>query len=705
MQVHRLSANIGDHEITIETGKLAKQAGGSVVVSTGDSVVLVTVCTGPHKEDARFFPMVVDYQEKQYAAGRIPGGFLKREARLRDHEILVSRMTDRPIRPLFPTGFKGDTQITATVLSHDGGEQDTDVLCILGASAALTLSNAPFEGPISGIRVARIDGEFVANPSKTQLGSADINIMMAASKEAIVMVEGECKEASEADIMEALDYGFNAVQAILDVQIKLGALAGKEKMVFVAPQVDKTLKKAVAKAAGKKLTECLKVQDKIERYAALDVLKASIKESLSAKYEGRSSEISAAFNEIKSETMRGWVLEDNKRIDGRGLTDIRSIWTEVGTLPRVHGSAVFTRGETQALVTTTLGTGKRDAKMVDGLMGKYDENVMLHYNFPPFSVGEIKMLRGPGRREIGHGFLARRGIDAVLPSFEDFPYIIRLVSEVLESNGSSSMATVCGSSMALMDAGVPIKAPVAGIAMGLIAEGDTYCILSDILGDEDHLGDMDFKIVGTANGVTAVQMDIKVKGLPQKVMADALNQAKAGRLHILGEMAKTLSETRDDLSEYAPRITTIKISVDRIRDVIGSGGKTIRSVQERTGCSVEVQDDGTVNIASADKDAAIECVKIIEALTAEPIVGEIYLGRVAKVADFGAFVTILPNVDGLCHISELTEERVDRVEDICKEGDELIVKCVGVERGGKIRLSRKDALGEEPTIHGLKMDL
>jgi polyribonucleotide nucleotidyltransferase len=704
LNVQNVSAKVGNHTISIETGKLAKQASGSVVISTGDSIVLVTACSGGHSPDARFFPLVVDYVEKQYAAGRIPGGFLKREARLRDHEILVSRMTDRPIRPLFPDGYKGDIQITATVLSHDGGEQDTDVLCITGASAALMLSSAPFEGPIAGVRVARVNGEFVANPSKTQLESADINIMMAASKEAIVMVEGESKEVSEADLMAALDFGFNAVQDILDAQIKLASVAGRAKEVFESPTLDPAILSAVQEFASARLAECLDIREKLARYAALDALKAEVKATLAERFEGQEDDIKKAFDEVKGQTMRRQVLDNDRRLDGRGLADIRSIWTEVGTLPRAHGSAVFTRGETQALVVATLGT-ERDAKMEDGLMGKYDERVMLHYNFPPFSVGEVKPLRGPGRREVGHGFLARRGIDAVLPRFEDFPYVIRLVSEVLESNGSSSMATVCGSSLALMDAGVPLKAPVAGIAMGLIAEGNKFKVLSDILGDEDHLGDMDFKIVGTADGVTSVQMDIKVKGLPQQVMADALEQARKGRLHILGEMAKSLDASRDDLSEHAPRITTIKISVDRIRDVIGSGGKTIRSIQERTGCSVNVEDDGTVKIASSDRSAAAECVEIIEALTAEPVVGEIYLGQVAKVTDFGAFVTILPNVDGLCHISELTEERVERVEDVCREGDEIVVKCVGVERNGKIRLSRKEALGKEPTIHGLKLQV
>ncbi len=702
-EIHRFSAPIGEHEITIETGRIAKQATGSVLITTGDSVVLVTAVTGPHNPDARFFPMVVDYVEKQYAGGKIPGGFLKREGRLSDHEVLTSRLTDRPIRPLFPDGYKGDTQITATVLSHDG-DNDTDILCLTGASAALMLSTAPFMGPIAGVRVGRIDGQFVANPSLTQLESSDMNIVMACSKDAIVMVEGEANQIPEPEIVEALDFGHDAVQAILDVQLQLADVAGKENMEFAAPEVAPEIAKAVAKVSGGRLEEAIAIKDKLKRYAALDALKAAIVADLAEKFPERAGEVKEAFGQLKSDVMRGWVLNENRRIDGRGFRDIRQITTEAGLLPRTHGSALFTRGETQGLVTVTLGT-ERDSKLIEGLNGRRDETFMLHYNFPPFSVGEIKMLRGPGRREIGHGFLARRGLEQVLPDFEEFPYTVRVVSEVLESNGSSSMATACGGSMALMDAGVPLKAPVAGIAMGLIAEGDKFAILSDILGDEDHLGDMDFKVVGTSVGITALQMDIKIKGLPRNVLVQALDQARDGRLHILGRMAETLATPRKDLSEFAPRITTIKISPDKIRDIIGSGGKTIRSIQERTGCSINVSDDGTVKVASTDRAAAKDCIEIIEAITAEAVVGEIYLGSVAKIMEFGAFVTILPGTDGLCHISELTEERVERVEDIVKEGEEIVVKCLGVERNGKIRLSRKEALGKEPTIHGLKLQI
>ncbi|MCB9506557.1 MAG: polyribonucleotide nucleotidyltransferase [Myxococcales bacterium] len=701
-EVHRLSAKLGRHEITIETGKLAKQA-NSVIVTTGESVLMVNAVCGAHNPEKSFFPLVVDYIEKAYAGGRIPGGFLRREGRLSDHEVLASRLTDRPIRPLFPEGYKGETQITATVLSHDGNN-DTDILCITGASAALMISEAPFFGPIAGVRVGRIDGELIANPSNDELKRSDLAIVMACSKEAIVMVEGEANQLPEAEIVEALDFGFAAVQPLLDLQIELARRAGKPKMEFEAITVDKAIKAAVVKAASDRTAEALAIREKHSRYGTLKVIAADLVATLGEKFPDRTGEIKDAFEELKSDIMRRWVVNDRRRIDGRGLRDIRPIWTEVGVLPRVHGSSVFTRGETQALVAVTLGT-ERDAQLIEGLNGRHDDTFMLHYNFPPFSVGEIKPLRGPGRREVGHGFLAKRGIAKMLPKFEDFPYVVRIVSEVLESNGSSSMATACGGSMALMNAGVPLEAPVAGIAMGLIAEGGKFAVLSDILGDEDHLGDMDFKVVGTSKGVTALQMDIKITGLPREVMVSALDQAREGRLHILGEMAKSIAAPADDLSKYAPRITTIKISVDRIRDVIGSGGKTIRSIQERTGCTVNVMDDGTVKIASSDQGAARECVEIIESLTAEPLVGEIYLGQVAKVMEFGAFVTILPGVDGLCHISELTEERVERVEDICREGDEIVVKCLGVERNGKIRLSRKDALGKEPTVQGLKLKL
>jgi len=694
------SVKVGDREISFETGKIAKQASGSVVVRCGDSMVLVTAVTAGHRADAHFFPMVVDYVEKQYAGGRIPGGFLKREARLSDHEVLTSRLIDRPIRPLFPEGFKGDTQITCTVLSHDN-EIDTDLLAMTGASAALMLSPAPFAGPIAGIRVGRIGGELVANPTLSQYADCDINIIMAVTRDAIVMVEGEASEASEAEMLAALDFGFAAARPLLDAQIEMAARCGKPKQPYTPTPPDAALVARVHEVGEAPLREALSIVTKMERYAQMGVVKKDVKNALREEFPERDSEISAAFEAMKSTIAREWVLQDSKRIDGRGLKDIRRIDSEVGLLPRAHGSSLFTRGETQTIVAATLGTD-RDGKLIEGLAGKRDEKFMLHYNFPPFSVGEIKMLRGPGRREIGHGFLAHKALQKVLPTYEDFPYVIRLVSEVLESNGSSSMASVCGGSLALMDAGVPISAPVAGIAMGLISDGSRHAILSDILGDEDHLGDMDFKVAGTERGITALQMDIKIQGLAREIMVSALEQARQGRLHILSRMAPTLAEARDDLSPYAPRIRTIQISSDRIRDVIGAGGKTIRSIQERTGCHIEVQDTGIVKIASNDMDKSNEAIEIIKALTASPVPGEIYLGTVAKITDFGAFITILPNVDGLCHISELSEERVERTEDVIREGEEIIVKCLAIEGGGKVRLSRKEALGQKPTVTALR---
>ena len=692
-----LTAKCGEHEISFENGKLAKQADGSVVVRCNDSMVLVTCVSKEHDPSARFFPMVVDYVEKTYAGGKIPGGFRKREARLSDHEVLMSRLTDRPIRPLFPEGFKGNTQITATVISHDG-ETDTAILAMTGASAALMLSAAPFEGPIAGVRVGRLDGKLVANPAISTWDDLDIHILMACSKDAIVMVEGEADEVSEDEMLEALEFGFAAVQDLLDVQIELAARRGKDSIEWSKPAPDKKLVKKVEKVATKGLEEALQIGDKLARYAALDALKKEVVEALEKDFPERSGEVKEALDELKGSILRAWVLDDQRRIDGRGLTDIRAIECEVGTLPRAHGSSLFTRGETQALASVTFGVD-RAAQIVEGLNGKREEHFYLHYNFPPFSVGEIKMLRGPGRREIGHGTLAQRSLEAVIPLYEEFPYTIRVVSEVLESNGSSSMATVCSGALALMDAGVPITKPVAGIAMGLIYDNeDRYGILSDILGDEDHLGDMDFKVTGTRDGLCALQMDIKIKGLSTDLMKRAMQQAREGRFHILREMDKAMSSPRADLKAHAPRIHQIQISQDRIRDIIGAGGKTIRSIQERTGTQINVDDFGMVKIASSDETAAQQAIEIVKALTASPVPGEIYLGTVAKVTDFGAFVTILPNVDGLCHISELSNERVERTTDICKEGDEIVVKCLQVESNGKVRLSRKEALGKEPTV-------
>ena len=692
----RKSAPLGAHTVTIETGRMAKQAGGSVIVSTGETSVLVTACVGPHKETAGFFPLSVEYIEKFYASGRIPGGFKRREGQLSEAEILTCRLSDRPLRPLFPEGFKGEVQVIAQVISHDS-ENDADVLSITGASAALMLSNAPFSGPIAAVRVGRIEGKFVANPTWSQRPLCDIDVVIACTKDAIVMVEGEADEASEDDMLDALNFGFEAVQPLIKLQIKLAKEAGKEKMTFVSPKLDAALLKAVAKFIGTKLSKAMAISEKLSRYGAIHEIRAELGAKFTETHPGREREVGACFEELESNTLRDVVIKQRKRIDGRGPRDVRPITVEVGVLPRPHGSSLFTRGETQTLVTVTLGTD-RDAKLNEDLHGKRDEHFMLHYNFPPFSVGEVKRMGSPGRREVGHGFLARRSVEKVVPSHDKFPYTVRVVSEVLESNGSSSMASVCGGSLALMHAGVPIKAAVAGIAMGLIKEGDDYVILSDILGDEDHLGDMDFKVAGTERGITGLQMDIKINGISRSVMSEAMLQAREGRLHILGKMNAVLSSPNDELSPYAPRITTIKIAVDRIRDVIGSGGKTIRAIQEKAGVTIEVQDNGTVKIASTSEKATAEAIEIIKALTAEAVVGEIYLGTVAKVAEFGAFVTILPGVDGLCHISELSDQRVERTEDICQEGDEIVVKCMGVERNGKIRLSRKEALGKTPTV-------
>ncbi len=697
------SAKVGASEIRIETGRLARQAGGSVMVYYGDSAVLVTACNGPHNPSASFFPLVVDYQERQYAGGTIPGGFFRREGRPDDLQILVSRLTDRPIRPLFPDGYKGDVQIIATVMSHDQ-EHDTDVLCITGASAALMLSSAPFEGPIAGVRVGRVDGEFIVNPTRSQRESSDIDIVMAVSRDAITMVEGHAQEVPEADMVAALNFGFESAQPLIDLQLDLAAELGKEKEVFQPEAPVPGLEKAIAKAITKDVEKAMALRHKAERYGALDVAKAKAKELVADKFEGHEDKVGDIFDKIKSDIARGWALNDGRRIDGRGFREIRPIDTEAGVLPRTHGSALFTRGETQGLATVTLGTG-RDARMVDAVTGKEEMRFMLHYNFQPFSVGEVRPLRGISRRETGHGWLAQRAVEQVLPSYADFPYVIRVVSETLESNGSSSMAAVCGASMSLMDAGVPIRKPVAGIAMGLISDGKRHAVLSDILGDEDHLGDMDFKVAGTEDGITALQMDIKIKGLSRDIMEEALQQALEGRKHILGKMAEAIEYPRTDLKDFAPRITEIHISTDRIRDVIGSGGKTIRAISERTECTINIDDDGTVKISSTSREKTREAIEIIEALTAEPSVGEIYLGVVAKVTDFGAFVTILPGIDGLLHISEISEDRIDRVEDVLQEGDEVIVKCAGVERGGKIRLSRKDALGKEPTVIATKLEL
>ncbi len=695
--MHSVKAKIGDREIVLETGKLAKQADGSVVVRFGDTQLLVTACSAKEKKEGLdFFPLTVDYIEKLYSAGRIPGSFFRREGRLTEKETLTSRFIDRPLRPLFPEGYQNETQIMANVISHDQ-ENESDVHAITGASAALHISDIPWNGPIAGVRVGRIGGKLVANPTNKQRETCDLDILIAASRDAIVMVEGGAAEATEADMVEALMFGHASVQPLIAAQDELRKLVNKEKRKFEAPKPDMALKARVVELATAGVKAAYQKHDKMERYAALGVVKKEIVAQLCAEgapFAKRDKEVKAALEDLKYDYMRGMILNDKIRIGARKFDEVRRITGEVGILPRTHGSALFTRGETQALVATTLGTAE-DEQRVELLTGMTFKKFMLHYNFPPFSVGETKPLRSPGRREIGHGALAERALKAVLPEEAKFPYTIRIVSDILESNGSSSMASVCGGCLALMDAGVPIRAPVAGIAMGLIMEGERFAVLSDILGDEDHLGDMDFKVCGTAVGITSIQMDIKILGVNRAIMTQALDQARAGRLHILAEMQKALPTSRADISQYAPRITTLKIRPERIKDVIGPGGKVIKDIVARTGCSVNVEDDGTVSIASANQTQVDAAVKMIKGLTQDAEVGKIYLGTVRKIMEFGAFVEIFPGTDGLVHISDLAAERVKKVTDVLNEGDEVLVKCISVDRSGKIKLSRKEALGEQ----------
>ena len=690
----RVEIDLHGRRLSIESGRIAKQAGGSALVRYGDTVVLVTaVAAREPREAIDFFPLTVDYQEKTFAAGKIPGGFFKREGRPSEKEVLTSRLCDRPLRPLFPDGFRCETQVIATVLSYDK-ENDPDVLAMIGASAALEISDIPFNGPIAGVRVGRIDGTLVLNPTASQIAQCDLQMIIAGSRDALVMVEGGARMLSEDVVLDALYFGHREMQPILDIQAELRRALGKPKRTVVPPAVDQTLAARVRELGSGKIAEALGVTGKHERGHAVHQVRADVLAALAKEFPEREREIKHLFEQVHEEIVRAMIVAERRRVDGRGLGDIRAISCEVEVLPRTHGSALFTRGETQALVVATLGTSS-DEQRIDALIGDTYKKFMLHYNFPPFSVGEVKFLRSPGRREIGHGALAERAVSAVLPDDTQFPYTIRVVSEIMESNGSSSMATVCGSSLALMDAGVPIKAPVAGIAMGLIREGDEIRVLSDILGDEDHLGDMDFKVAGTAEGVTAVQMDIKIGGVTREIMRDALYQAREGRLHILKAMQQALATPRADVSSYAPRIVTLKIRQDRIRDVIGPGGKAIRGIIEETGVKIDVEDDGTIYIASADEPAMQKAVDWVHRLTAEAEVGKIYKGVVKKIMDFGAFVEILPGTDGLCHISQLAPERVARVRDVLNEGDEVMVKVLEVDKTGKIRLSRKEALAAE----------
>jgi len=691
----RESLMVGGKTLTIETGRLAKQANGAVLITYGESVVLVTAVSMEERPGLDFFPLTCEYLEKTYAAGKIPGGFFKREGRQRDTEILTARLMDRPMRPLFPDGFKKDTQIIATVMSSDRANP-TDVLAMIGASASVHLSDIPWNGPIAGVRVASVEGELIAYPTFEQMAEADLELTVAVSKDAIVMVEGGAAEASEAEVIDALMFAHEEGKKVISLIEKMRAAVGKPKREFSTPKLDPAIAQRVSALVDDKIRRACVIKEKKARYEGYAEAKKALVEALSAELgESRWVQVEGLvkeeLNERKYHVVRNLVLDTKRRIDGRDSTTIRPITCEAGILPRTHGSALFQRGETQAIVTTTLGTAT-DEQKIDGLNGESWKRFMLHYNFPPFSTGEIKPLRGPARREIGHGALAERAIARMLPSHEDFPYTVRIVGEILESNGSSSMATVCGGTLSLMDCGVPIKSPVAGIAMGLIKEGDRMAILSDILGDEDHLGDMDFKVCGTERGVTAIQMDIKISGLSRAILERALEQAREGRLHILRCMRETLPTPRPQLSQWAPRITTLTVKPDQIRIIIGSGGKTIKGITEQTGCAINIEDDGTVSIASSDSDAVARAVKLIEGLLEEPEVGKVYQGVVKRVVDFGAFVEILPNTEALLHVSEIAYERTENVSDVLNEGDEVEVKVLSVERDGKIRLSRRALL-------------
>ncbi|ORJ63457.1 polyribonucleotide nucleotidyltransferase [Geothermobacter hydrogeniphilus] len=693
MAYHKVEVEFNGQPLSLETGKMARQADGAVVISYGGTKVLCTVVSARKmREGQDFFPLTVNYQEKFYAAGKIPGSFFRRERGATERETLICRLIDRPMRPLFPKGYLFETQIMPTVISADC-VNDPDTLAMVGASAAVVVSDIPFEGPIAAVRVGRVDGKLIANPTLDQLQESDIEIVVSGSREAVMMVEGEADLISEDEMLEAIFFGHEALQPLIDLQLKLQQLVGNEKRPFEVAEVDTELEAKVVELAEARLAEAVRIQTKQERYAAIDQVKADVKEALAEEYEGRSEEISSILGAIAKRLVRQMVTKEKVRIDGRDMTTVRPISCEVGVLPNAHGSALFTRGETQALVAVALGTSMDEQRM-DNIQGMEFKKFLLHYNFPPFCVGETSMRLFPGRREIGHGMLAERSVAKILPEHDDFPYTIRLVSDILESNGSSSMASVCGSSLALMDGGVPTKDAVAGIAMGLIKEGDDIAILSDILGDEDHLGDMDFKVTGTKDGVAALQMDIKITGVDKAIMKQALEQAREGRIHILGKMAEALQAPRTELAPNAPRITIVQVKPEQVRTVIGSGGKTIRSIIEATGCQIDIEDDGKVKVFSSDAAAAEAAKKMIRDLTEEPEVGKLYQGTVKRIMEFGAFVEIIPGTDGLVHISELAKERVKAVTDILKEGDSVLVKCIGIDRQGKIKLSRKEALGE-----------
>jgi polyribonucleotide nucleotidyltransferase len=693
MAYHKVEIDFNGQPLTIETGKMARQADGATVITYGETKVLCTaVSARKMREGQGFFPLTVNYQEKFYAAGKIPGSFFRRERGSTERETLICRLIDRPMRPLFPKGYMFETQIMPTVISADL-INDPDTLAMVAASASVVVSDIPFAGPIAAVRVGRVGGQLIANPTLQQMAESDIEIVVSGSRDAVMMVEGEADLVSEDDMLEAIFFGHRSLQPLIDMQLELQELVGVAKREFVVAQTDPELEARVKELAAERLAQAATIRAKQERYSTIDLIKAEVQDALAEEFAGRSAEIDAILGSISKKVLRQMVLKDRVRIDGRDMTTVRPISCEIGVLPRAHGSALFTRGETQALVAVTLGTSGDEQRM-DNIQGMEFKKFLLHYNFPPFSVGETSMRLFPGRREIGHGMLAERSVAKVLPKHDDFPYTIRIVSDILESNGSSSMASVCGASLCLMEAGVPIREAVSGIAMGLIKEGDDVAVLSDILGDEDHLGDMDFKVTGTADGVAALQMDIKITGVDRAIMKQALAQAREGRLHILCEMAKAIVAPRKELSQYAPRITTIYVKPDQVRTVIGSGGKNIRGIIEATGCTIDIEDDGRVNIASADGDACKKAIKMIRDLTQEAEVGKLYLGTVRKIMEFGAFVEIFPGTDGLVHVSELDKERVRNVSDVVKEGEQILVKCIGIDKQGKIKLSRKEALGQ-----------
>lgn len=681
----------GKHQVTLETGEIARQAGGAVIVKFDDTVLLVSAVAAKNaREGQDFFPLTVDYQERFYAGGRIPGGFFKREGRATEKETLISRLIDRPLRPLFPEEFRNEVQVIATVMSLNP-EIDGDIPALIGASAAVALTGAPFNGPIGAAKVGYINGEYVLNPTVSELKDSKLELVVAGTSNAVLMVESEAAELSEDVMLGAVMFGHREMQKVINIINELVTEAGTKNWEWSAPAKKDALISALKEAVGTQLHSAFQVRDKLQRRDAIAAIKKDVLQSLAGRAEAdgwSAGELSKEFGELEYQTMRGSVLASKVRIDGRALDTVRPISSKVSVLPRVHGSSLFTRGETQAIVAVTLGTA-RDGQVIDAVSGEYKDHFLFHYNFPPYSVGEAGRMMGPKRREIGHGRLAKRGVLAVMPTMEAFPYTIRVVSEITESNGSSSMASVCGSSLALMDAGVPISAPVAGIAMGLVKEGNDFVVLSDILGDEDHLGDMDFKVAGTQNGVSALQMDIKIEGITEEIMKQALSQAKAGRLHILGEMANAMTAPRQELSEFAPRLITIKIHPDKIREVIGKGGSVIQAITKETGTQIDIQDDGTITIASVNGAAGQAAKARIEQITSDVEPGRIYEGKVAKLMDFGAFVTIAPGKDGLVHVSQISSDRVEKVSDVLKEGDLVKVKVLEVDKQGRIRLSMK----------------